>query len=128
MARDLDFETTPLAEEFDVGDDSDLPGFDQPITGDDIDAILNSSRATESAKREQLLRIRDDLAVRQRMDEADEYGELVRQINDAIAALKAPADGLGTPGAYGFDPADRALQPDEILERAEEENEDDRRA
>lgn len=128
MARDLEFETSPLAEDFEVGDDSDLPGFDQPVTGDDIDAILSSARATEAAKQAQLLRVRDDLTARQGMDEADEYGELIARINGALAALQAPADGIGTPAAYGFDAADRAMQPDEILERAEEENEDNRSA
>jgi hypothetical protein len=121
MARNLAFETTPLAEEFDVGDDSDLPGVDQPITADDIDAIVNSGRATEAAKNAQLSRLRDDLGARRGMDETDEYDALLQQIDTALASLRAPADGIGTPGAFGFDAADRALQPDEILERAEEE-------
>ena len=34
MARDLHFAESPLAEEFDVGDDSDLPGYDQPVSKD----------------------------------------------------------------------------------------------
>jgi hypothetical protein len=122
MARNLDSPISPLAEEYDVGDDSDLPGFSQPVTADDIDAILNSGTATEAQKRELLGRTLDDLRTRRGMDEMDEVDDLIRQIQSALAALRSPADGTGTPGAYGWDSADRVLQPDEILERREEED------
>jgi hypothetical protein len=55
------------------------------------------------------------------MDAANEYDGLAREIAAALAALDAPGDGIGAPGAYGFDPDDRAQSPDEILEREEEE-------
>jgi hypothetical protein len=126
MAKDLRFPTMPLAEEFDVGDDSDLPGLDQPYTRDDIDAILNSPGASLEERRELLRRMADDLKARQGMDEASEFGDLIEEMNDALASLDQPADGLGTPAAYAFAPEDRALAPDEILERAEEEEARDR--
>ena len=121
MAKDLRFPTMPLAEEFDVGDDSDLPGLDQPYTLDDIDAILNSPAASVGDRQELLRRMIDDLQARQGMDEGSEYGDLLEQARGAMAALDQPADGIGTPGAFAFDPEDRALAPDEIMERAEEE-------
>lgn len=124
MAKDLHFQTTPLAEEFEVGDDSDLPGFDQPFTQDDIDAILNSPGGTLEERQETLRRMLDDLRARSSMDEADEYGSIIDQVRGALATLAEPADGVGTPGAFAFDPDDRALAPDEILERAEEEQAD----
>jgi hypothetical protein len=121
MAKDLRFPSMPFAEEYDVGDDSDLPGYDQPITQDDIDAVVNSSRGTVKERRELLLRMLDDLRARQGMDESAEYGALVESIRGALAALGSPPEGIGTPGAYAHDPADRAMQPDEVLERAEDE-------
>lgn len=121
MAKDLRFPTMPLAEEFDVGDDSDLPGLDQPYTLDDIDAILNSPAASVGDRQELLRRMIDDLQARQGMDETSEYRDLLQQARGAMVALTQPGDGIGTPGAYAYDPEDRALAPDEIMERAEEE-------
>jgi hypothetical protein len=123
MAKDLHFSATPLAEEFDVGDDSDLPGYDQPIAQDDIDAVLNSAAGTVEERRAQLLVMLDDLRGRQEMDESGEYRGLVEQLEAALAELDVPGDGVGTPDAYAFDPADQVLQPDEILEREEDEAE-----
>ena len=121
MAKDLRFQAMPLAEEYEVGDDSDLPGYDQPITQDDVDAVVNSARGTVEERRELLRRMLDDLQARQGMDESAEFGDLIGEIERALATLDMPPDGIGTPGAYAHDPADSALQPDEILERAEDE-------
>lgn len=120
MAKDLRFPTMPLAEEFDV-DDSDLPGLDQPYTLDDIDAILNSPEGSVDDRREILRRMAGDLQARRGMDEASEFGDLIDRIRGALASLEQPGDGIGLPGAFAYDPGDRALAPDEILERAEEE-------
>jgi hypothetical protein len=125
MAKDLRFPTMPLAEEYDVGDDSDLPGYDQPITQDDIDAVLNSARGTVEERRQLLRRMLDDLQARQGMDESAEFSDLIGEIDRALATLDMPSDGVGTPGAYAHDAADRDLQPDEILERAEDERAED---
>jgi len=121
MAKDLRFQANPLAEEFDVGDDSDLPGFDQPYTLDDVDTILNSPSGTVEERRELLRRMLDDLQARQGMDEAREYPDLIEEVRRALSTLDETGDGIGTPGAFAFDPEDRAMAPDEILERAEEE-------
>jgi hypothetical protein len=121
MSKDLRFQSMPLAEEYDVGDDSDLPGYDQPITQDDVDAVLNSSRGTIEERRTLLRRMLDDLQARQGMDESAEYGDLIAQVRGALATLARPADGLGTPSAYAHEPTERAIQPDEVLERLEEE-------
>ena len=121
MAKDLRFQASPLAEEFDVGDDSDMPGFDQPYTRDDVDAVLNAAETSVEERRAILLGMIEDLQARQGMDEGNEYGTLIEEIRSAVAALEEPADGIGTPGSFAFDPDDRAVAPDEILERAEDE-------
>lgn len=126
MAKDLHFQSMPLAEDFDVGDDSDLPGLDQPYTLDDVDAILNSPSGTVEERQDLLRRMLEDLQARQGMDQAGEYSGLIEQIRGALATLASPADGIGATGAYGFDADDRVLAPDEIMERAEEEAEEDR--
>ena len=122
MAKDLRFQSTPLAEEFDVGDDSDPPGFDQPYSRDDVDAILNSPSGTLEERRDALRRMLDDLRARTGMDQAEEYRDLIDDIRAALATLASPSDGIGTPDTFAFDPDDRALAPDEILERAEDES------
>jgi hypothetical protein len=127
MARDLRFPVMPVAEEFDVGDDSDLPGYGQPITQDDIDAVLSAASESVEERRALLLRMLDDMSTRQGMDQSHEYDGLVRQIQDALATLALPGDGLGTPDAYALDDSERAEQPDEVLERAEDEAEDARK-
>jgi hypothetical protein len=86
---------------------------------------LNSPSGTVEERRDLLRRMADDLQARQGMDESDEYSDLLEQVRGALAALGQPADGIGTPGAYAFDPEDRALAPDEIMERAEDEAQDD---
>jgi predicted Ser/Thr protein kinase len=121
MAKDLRFQASPLAEEFDVGDDSDMPGFDQPYTRDDVDAVLNSASTSVDERRSLLLRMIDDLQARQGMDEANEYADLIEEIRGALATLSETDENVETAGAFAFDPADHALAPDEIMERAEEE-------
>jgi len=121
MARDHQFQSTPLAEDFLVGDDSDLPGRDQPITQDEIDEILNSPDTTVEERRAMLLQLLDDVETRRSMDTAGQFDSLASEIQAALAALDTPGDGIGTPGAFGFDPGDRAASPEEIMERDEEE-------
>ena len=124
MPTNVHTPVSPLAAALDVGDDYDLPGFSQPITVDDIDAVLSSARGTVAERREILGAMLDDLRARQGMDEADEYDYLIERIEDSLASLDAPADGIGTPGAYAHDADMRPEQPDEILERMEEEEHD----
>ncbi|MBA3520364.1 MAG: hypothetical protein H0T75_22605 [Rhizobiales bacterium] len=121
MAKDLRSQMTPLAEDFDVGDDSDLPGFDQPYTLDDVDAVLSSASASIEERREVLRRMLNDLQARRGMDETNEYGDLIEGVRGALATLDEPVDGTGAPGALAFDTDDSALAPDEIMERAEDE-------
>ena len=121
MAKDLRSQMTPLAEDFDVGDDSDLPGFDQPYTLDDVDAVLSSASASIEERREILRRMLNDLQARRGMDETNEYGDLIEGVRGALATLDEPVDGTRAPGALAFDTDDSALAPDEIMERAEDE-------
>ena len=122
MPTNIHVPVSPLSADFDVGDDSDIPGYGQPITIDDIDAVVNSARGTVAERREILGSMLDDLRARQGMDETEEFDYLIDRIDDALAALDLPADGIGTPGAYAHDADMRPEQPDEILERKEEED------
>jgi hypothetical protein len=46
---------------------------------------------------------------------------LLLEIDRALDALDQVEEGAAMPSAYGFDPDQRATQPDEILEREEED-------
>lgn len=124
MARDIRSPAVPVAEEFDVGDDSDLPGLSQPIGQDDIDAIVGSSEQSVEDRRAALDSMLDDLRARRGMDRSGETAGLIAQIQAALDTLTQPGDGYGTPEAVGLDEDARVEQPDEILERAEEEAEE----
>lgn len=126
MATNVHMPVSPLSADYDVGDDSDLPGFGQPITIDDIDAVLSSGRGTVEERRGILGSMLDDLRARHGMDVSREYDYLIERIEDALASLDGPADGLGTPEAYAHDAETRPEQPDEILERMEEEAAEER--
>jgi hypothetical protein len=123
MVRGQHFPTTPIAE--DIGDDSDLSRLDQPYTADDIDAILNASGDTVEERRALLLQMLDDLQARRGMEEGREDADLLAEIRNALAILRGPPEGIGPDTFYG-DTDVRQLAPDEILERAEEEAEEDR--
>jgi hypothetical protein len=124
MSRELHIQATPLAEDFEPGDDGDLPGLDQPVTSDDIAAIVGSSRISSQAKSAMLQQIRDDLQTRDRLEQRGELDGLIGEVEAGLRAVDQSGDGIGTPAAYGFDAETRVLQPDEILERAEEEQPD----
>jgi hypothetical protein len=125
MSRFPDKPGSPLAEDYRVGDDDDMPGLDEPISVDDIDAVLFSPRGSTEDRRATLQAMLGELQTRQSMDaDSDmqtDIQALTERIQDALASLDGDGEGDGTPGAYGFDPDMRAEQPDEILERAEDE-------
>ncbi|MGQ7794094.1 hypothetical protein ACUN0C_16935 [Faunimonas sp. B44] len=126
MARDIDRSGSPLSAEYDAGGDDDLPGMDQPVTADDIAAILSSPGESVGSKRNLLLRIRDDLTTRSGMDMEHEFDSLIVVIDDALASLDMSAEGYGGAEGYGMDPDMRAASPEEELERAEDEAAEDR--
>jgi hypothetical protein len=125
MPRFSDKPGSPLAEDYRVGDDDDMPGLDEPISIDEIDAVLFSASGSMEDRRETLAAMLGELQTRQSMDaDSDmqtDMQALIDRIQDALASLDGDPEGDATPGAYGFDPDMRADQPDEILERAEEE-------
>ena len=118
MARDSGLQSSPFGENFDVGDDSDLPAFDQPYGFDDIDAIRSDSGATVAQRREQLRRMLDDLRARRGMDQTGEFDELIQEVRGALSSLALSADDSVDMILSG---EDAAMAPDEILERAEDE-------
>jgi hypothetical protein len=125
MSRFPDKPGSPLAEDYRVGDDDDMPGLNEPISIDDIDAVLFSASGSLEDRRETLTAMLGELQTRQSMDaDSDmqtDIQALMDRIQDALASLDEDPAGDGTPDAYGLDPDIRAEQPDEILERAEEE-------
>ncbi|HEX2256881.1 MAG TPA: hypothetical protein VHG92_09345 [Afifellaceae bacterium] len=120
MPRNADRPGSPLAEEFDVGGDSDMPGADQPVTLDDIDAIIYSPRGTVEERCAALRAILDDLEVRHSMDLSTDLDELAARAREGLRQLQG-SQGTGTPSSYGFDPDERVDQPDLIQERRENE-------
>jgi hypothetical protein len=120
MPRHADRPGSPLVEDFDVGGDDDMPGADQPVTLDDIDAIIHSPRGTVEERCDALRTILDDLQVRHAMDLSTDLDELAQRACDGLRQLQG-GQGDGTPSAFGFDPDERAEPPDEIQERRESE-------
>jgi hypothetical protein len=120
MPRHADRPGSPLVEDFEVGGDDDMPSADQPVTLDDIDAIIHSPRGTVEERCAALRKILDDLEVRHAMDRSTDLDALAERARQGLRQLQG-AQGDGTPSAYGFDPDERAEQPDEIQERRESE-------
>lgn len=120
MPRYADRPGSPLTEEFDVGGDSDMPGADQPVTLDDIDAIIHSPRGTVEERCEALRAIIDDLETRHAMDLSTDLDLLAERAREGLRQLQG-SQGAGTPSSYGFDPDERADRPDVIQERRENE-------
>lgn len=120
MPRNIDKPGSPLSEEFDVGGDSDMPGADQPVTLDDIDAIIHSPRGSVEERCAALRAIIDDLEVRHGMDLQTDLEPLAARAREGLRQLQG-SQGSGTPSAYGFDPDERADRPDEYQERLENE-------
>ena len=98
-----------------------MPGFDQPYTSDDIEAIVSAADATVEERCEVLRRILNDLENRQDMDRTQEFAPLIDEVRPPLPPS------ANRPTASGR----RALSPtiltngrslDEILEREEEED------
>jgi len=109
-----------LSEDFDVGGDADMPGADQPVSLDDIDAIIHSPRGTVEERCATLRAILDDLEARHAMDLSSDLDELAERAREGLRQLQG-SQGAGTPSSYGFDPDERADRPDEIQERRQSE-------
>ena len=124
MVRELHINGSPLSEDTGAGDDGDLPGRALPMSVDDVDEIMESPDLSTEQRRGVLGAALADLDERQSMDRIDSHDAIRARIADALAQLDGVGDGDGGPEAYGFDPETRLDQPDEILERAEDEGED----
>ena len=121
MAREIRMSGQPGAEDIEAGDDSDSPGLDRPYSADDIDAIVNSPGASVAERRAALSSLLADAEARLGMDETGDQADIADEIRRALSALQQTADGIGGPGAYGLDPDDQVIEPDEILERDQHE-------
>jgi len=115
----------PTAADYAVGGDADEPGFAQPITIDDMEALAHSARGTAEERRETLKAMIAELEARRSMDRAHEVDPLIARGRELLAALSREGSGEGDPEGFGFAPEDRTDRPDEILERREEQARED---
>ncbi|MBZ8135281.1 hypothetical protein [Afifella sp. IM 167] len=116
----------PTAADYAVGGDADEPGFSQPITLDDMEALAHSARGSLEARRETLKAMVGELEVRRSIDRGNEMDPLIARGRELLSALSAEGTGEGDPEAYGLAPEDRLTRPDEIIERREEEAREER--
>ena len=89
-----------------VGGDGDTPGLSQPITVDEIqDVIMSDAPVADRIAR--LQGMRRDLEQRAAGDMGGEFGELITEIDGALATLNGPADTYATRGSLGLDTQNR---------------------
>lgn len=90
-----------------VGGDADEGGIAQDITLDDIRAVAGSPAPLEQRKA-QLKDMKSRLHARLSADRGNEFGPLLRGIDDALASLDSAGVEAGTRAAYGMDEQDRS--------------------
>jgi hypothetical protein len=90
-----------------VGGDADEPGIAQDITLDDIQAVMAAPASLEQRKA-RLNDMRSRLQARLSADRGNEFGPLLRGIDDALASLDSAGGEVGTRAAYGMDEMDRS--------------------
>ena len=89
-----------------VGGDGDTPGLSQPITSDEIqDVLMSDSPVADREAR--LQEMRRDLEMRRSGDTGDEFGELIVEIDGALATLNGGADTYASRGSLGLDTQNR---------------------
>ena len=89
-----------------VGGDGDTPGLSQPITVDEIQDVLMSDAPVEE-RIARLQGMRHDLSQRASGDMGSEFGELIAEIDGALATLNGPADTYAARGSLGLDTQNR---------------------
>jgi hypothetical protein len=97
-----------------AGGDADMPGIAQPVTSDDIQAILAAPFSIEERK-ERLLQIRNDLQSRRHADGDNDMALLIAEVEGALEALGTNT-GVETTRSYiGMDREERSdlRSPDE---------------
>jgi hypothetical protein len=90
-----------------VGGDADEGGIAQNITLDDIRAVAGSPAPIEQRKA-RLKDMKSRLHARLSADRGNEFGPLLRGIDDALASLDSAGGEAGTRAAYGMDEQDRS--------------------
>jgi hypothetical protein len=88
-----------------VGGDADEGGIAQNITLDDIRAVAVSPAPLEQRKA-RLKDMNSRLHARLSADRGNEFGPLLRGIDDALASLDSAGGEAGTRAAYGMDEQD----------------------
>ena len=89
-----------------VGGDGDTPGLSQPITVDEIQDVTMSD-ASVADRVARLEGMRRDLNARASGDMGNEFGELIAEIDGALATLNGPADTYAARGSLGLDTQNR---------------------
>ena len=89
-----------------VGGDGDTPGLSQPITMDEIQDVT-MSEAPVADRVARLQGMRRDLEQRAAGDMGGEFGELIAEIDGALAMLNGSADTYAARGSLGLDTQNR---------------------
>ena len=90
-----------------VGGDADEGGIAQNITMDDIRAVAGSPAPVEQRKA-RLTEMKSHLQARLSADRGNQFGPLLRGIDDALSSLNSAGGEAGTRAAYGMDEQDRS--------------------
>lgn len=124
MAREQHVDGSPFSEDFSVGDDGDMPGRALPLSVDEIDDILQSPSMPIADRRRILAAALADLEERGSLDRIDSHRGIRARLRDALNYLDAGTEGEGGGDFPGLDTDGRLNQPDEILERFQEERDE----
>lgn len=100
------------AVDMEVGGDDDTPGISQELTTDDIDDIAFDSNLSVSARREQLMELRDELTMRCTGDYMGDMRELSAHLADRLAALGNPQESETVANSTGMFSDDRSDDDD----------------
>ena len=90
-----------------AGGDADMPGIAQPVTSDDIQAILASPFPLEE-RRQRLIQIRNDLQSRSHADGSNDMALLLEEVEGAIDTLDINNGVDTTRSDIGMDPQERS--------------------
>jgi hypothetical protein len=111
--------------DIEVGE-NDMPGIAIDLTTDDIDDIAFDPGVSADERRSRLMRLRDELSVRQSADFMGDMGELLDHVRDRLGSLMGnPIEGDAELAATAMD-ADARSDDDDPADHVDDEDEDER--
>jgi hypothetical protein len=115
------------AVDMEVGGDDDMPGIAQELTTDDIDDVVFDPNLSLGERRERLLELRDEIALRRfgdRFGDGD-MGDISAHLRDRLASLGNPQESESVLESTGMYPEDRSDDDDPADHIDDEEPEED---